>query len=282
MRALKSLRYAIGDIVFVIGRYARRVARVLRDLAVAAGRGVRRFWRSLSVVARRRLVAALGVAVLLLVLFSASCPTCPASSPAATRCPPADDAVELVPADALAYVHANLDPETEQYAAASELAAELPVLGGELDRPRPGAGPRPARHGARLRARPCARGSAARRRSRSWTGSGPPPSGSACSRSPTARAPPSTPRRWRSARSRPPSTEGVELTIGPARRRHGAGRGLPRDRRRRRRARRDRHRHRRRRRRVAGRRSGRDRGPRRAARAQPRRGLRLRRRGRRS
>lgn len=132
MRALKSLRYAIGDIVFVIGRYARRVARLLHDLAVAAGRGLHRFWRSLSVVARRRLVAALGVAVLLLVLFSAIVPNLPCELPGGSRCPPAEDAVELVPADALAYAHANLDPETDQYAAASELASELPVLGGEL------------------------------------------------------------------------------------------------------------------------------------------------------
>ena len=52
--------------------------------------------------------------------------------PGGDSCPPADDAEQLVPADALAYVHANLDPETEQYEAAAEIAERVPVLSGQL------------------------------------------------------------------------------------------------------------------------------------------------------
>ena len=36
------------------------------------------------------------------------------------------------PADALAYLHANLDPETDQYEAAADIGEQLPALGGQL------------------------------------------------------------------------------------------------------------------------------------------------------
>ncbi len=83
-------------------------------------------------IARRRLVAAVGAAALLLVLFSAVVPNLPCEFPGGDSCPPDDDATALVPADALAYVHANLDPETEQFEAARELRDDLPLLGGQI------------------------------------------------------------------------------------------------------------------------------------------------------
>ena len=70
--------------------------------------------------------------MLLLILFSAVVPNLPCQVPGGDRCPPGDDAAELVPGDALAYLHANLDPDTDEYAAASALAHRLPVFGGEL------------------------------------------------------------------------------------------------------------------------------------------------------
>ena len=163
-----------------------------------------------------------------------------------------------------------------------ELAAELPVLSGELIDRALALIPAPARHGARLRR---GRAPVVRRRG---GGRGP---GRDRGRPRAGRPARGRRRRGRRrvrrgargrARSRPPSYQGVEVTADRRDVATRAGRGLPRDRRRRRRARRDRHRHRRRRRRLARRRPGRDRGPRRAARAPPRRGVRLRRRGRRT
>lgn len=131
-RRLNSVRYAVGDVLYVIGRFLLSAGRLLIRIPVSIGRGAARFWDSLSVIARRRLVAALGVAVLLLILFSAVVPNLPCQVPGGDSCPPGDDAAELVPGDALAYLHANLDPDTDEYAAASELAHRLPVFGGEL------------------------------------------------------------------------------------------------------------------------------------------------------
>jgi hypothetical protein len=135
-KRLRSVRYAVGDVIFVIGRFCGRVlgsaGRVLIRVPIAIGRGVSRFWRSLSLIARRRLVAALAAAGLLLVLFSVVVPNLPCEFPGGEQCAPADDAEALVPADALAYVHANLDPETEQYEAARQLGNDLPVLGGQI------------------------------------------------------------------------------------------------------------------------------------------------------
>lgn len=131
-RRLNSVRYAVGDVFYVIGRFLLSAGRRLVRILVSIRRGAARFWGSLSVIARRRLVAALGVAVVLLILFSAVVPNLPCQLPGGDSCPPGDDAAELVPGDALAYLHANLDPDTDEYAAASELAHRLPVFGGEL------------------------------------------------------------------------------------------------------------------------------------------------------
>jgi hypothetical protein len=135
-KRLRSVRYAVGDILYVVGRFLGRVAvtvgRLLIRIPVSIRRGIAGFWRSLSVIGRRRLVAALGVAVLLLVFFSAVVPNLPCQLPGGDRCPPADDAEQLVPADALAYLHANLDPDTDEYSAAAELAAKLPVFGSQV------------------------------------------------------------------------------------------------------------------------------------------------------
>ncbi|HEY8001126.1 MAG: DUF3352 domain-containing protein [Vicinamibacteria bacterium] len=133
---MRSLRYAVGDIIYVVGRFLGRVAvtvgRVLIRIPVSIWRGIAGFWRSLSVISRRRLVAALGVAALLLIFFGAVVPNLPCRLPGGDRCPPADDAEELVPADALAYLHANLDPDTDEYSAAAGLAAKLPVFGSQV------------------------------------------------------------------------------------------------------------------------------------------------------
>ncbi len=137
-KRLRGVRYAVGDVVFVVGRAAARLGRALIRIPVAIGSGIAGFWRSLSVIARRRLVAAAAVAVGLLILFSAVVPNLPCQFPGGDSCPPTDDAAELVPADALVYVHANLDPETDQYESVAELAADLPVLSEQIVARAPG------------------------------------------------------------------------------------------------------------------------------------------------
>ncbi len=124
-RRLKSIRYAIGDVLYVVGRALGRVPEAL-------ARGWRGFWGRLSVTDRKRLGAALAAAVALVALFAVAVPRLPCSFPGGDSCPPADEADDLVPADALAYVHADLDPGTDEYAAAAALAARVPVLGDQL------------------------------------------------------------------------------------------------------------------------------------------------------
>ena len=132
VRRLRSIRYAVGDVLFVAGRGLGRAGRALARIPVAIVRGAGGFWRSLSVITRRRLVAALAVAAALLAFFALAVPNLPCQFPGGDSCPPPDDAEELVPADSLAYVHANLDPDTDEYAEAAEVAGELPVIGGQL------------------------------------------------------------------------------------------------------------------------------------------------------
>lgn len=52
--------------------------------------------------------------------------------PGGDACAPADDAAELVPADALAYVHVNLEGDDEQAERAAALGEDLPAITGEL------------------------------------------------------------------------------------------------------------------------------------------------------
>lgn len=84
------------------------------------------FWTGLSVIARRRLVAALAAAAALTLFFALAVPSLPCQFPGGDSCPPPDETEELVPADALAYIHVNLDPEQGQYVAATEIAALVP------------------------------------------------------------------------------------------------------------------------------------------------------------
>jgi hypothetical protein len=103
---------------------ATRVGRV----PTAAGRGARRFWLSMSVHTRRRLAVAIGVLAALLAVAFVAVPALPCQLPGGDVCPPSDDAIHLVPDDALAYLHINVNPDTEQYHVARDVAARVPTL----------------------------------------------------------------------------------------------------------------------------------------------------------
>ena len=111
-----------------LGGAATRVGRI----PTAAGRGVRRFWLSMSVHTRRRLALAVGVLAALLVIAFVAVPALPCQFPGGDVCPPSDDAIHLVPDDALAYVHVNVNPDTEQYKVARDVAARVPNLAGQV------------------------------------------------------------------------------------------------------------------------------------------------------
>jgi hypothetical protein len=105
------------------------------DLADAARRFfelIGRAWRSLSARARRGIVALGLVAAVVVAVLSLAVPNLPCGFPGGDRCPPPDDAAQVVPADSLAYLHVNVDPATDQYEAATGLADQVPLFTGQL------------------------------------------------------------------------------------------------------------------------------------------------------
>lgn len=67
------------------------------------------------------LVAALAALILLVPL-----PLIPCSVSPAKRCPPPDEAIDLVPADALLYAHLVRDPESDQLKSSSDIGRRIP------------------------------------------------------------------------------------------------------------------------------------------------------------
>ncbi len=120
-RGLREAGYAVEDAAFAAGRAARRVP-------VAIGRGLREFWFALSLRTRQRLALALGVVAALTLVWLVAVPALPCEAPGGERCPPDDDAIQLVSEDALAYVHVNIDPDTEQYEDAAQVADRVPGI----------------------------------------------------------------------------------------------------------------------------------------------------------
>jgi len=133
--------YHVQDLGLALGGFFARIP-------AAFARAWRAFWDRLSIAARRRLVAAVGASLALICFFALAVPNLPCQFPGGSSCPPPDDAEELVPSDALAYLHLELDPETEQAAEAAEIAGRLPrlteALATQILARLPGAGGSPA------------------------------------------------------------------------------------------------------------------------------------------
>ena len=92
------------------------------------GQGVRGFWMSLALQTRQRLALAVLAAAVAAVALAFAVPRLPCQFPGGDACAPGDDAHALVPADALAYAHLALDPETQQYEDARETLGSLPEI----------------------------------------------------------------------------------------------------------------------------------------------------------
>lgn len=116
------------DFVFDVGWIIRGR---LRRAAAALGRdrgALRGAWMRRSLSFRRRSAAVALVLALYAVLTLVALPGVPCSVSAAKDCPPTDDAITLIPADAHAYLHLYLDPSETQVERALELTERLPLL----------------------------------------------------------------------------------------------------------------------------------------------------------
>ncbi len=128
-----------GRILASIGQRLRDAPRALAAFVGAAGGALRRVgyrladdWRSLSVYARRRIVAVAVLAIAIVVFFAALVPNLPCQFPGGDYCAPGDDAASLVPAEALAYIHVDADVDTREYEAAADVAERIPLFSGQL------------------------------------------------------------------------------------------------------------------------------------------------------
>jgi hypothetical protein len=119
------------------GAVARRL-RALRDFGPGSGSwtawlrspggGASGRWGRLPAIARHRIAAVAIVAAAAALIWFVLIPAAPCELPGGDACPPDDDAIALVPADALAYAHLDVDPESGQYAAAADIAGRVPLL----------------------------------------------------------------------------------------------------------------------------------------------------------
>jgi hypothetical protein len=123
---------AIG---FEIKRRARRVWYGIEDAGYAARRipgwlavRIRELWFRFPLKVRQQVAAVAGVVALVAVVWFLAVPALPCQLPGGDRCPPEDDARALVPGDAVAYLHVNVDPDTEQYERAAAIARRLPKI----------------------------------------------------------------------------------------------------------------------------------------------------------
>jgi hypothetical protein len=107
---LRSIRYGLGDV----------------------GHAIVAPWRKLSVHGRRRVVALFVIVVAVVLIATVAVPALPCSFPGGDECAPDDDAIALVPDDALAYLHANLDADTEEYSDLAALAGKLPLFSDQI------------------------------------------------------------------------------------------------------------------------------------------------------
>lgn len=120
LERVAGIRYLIEDVLFVVGRF---IQRRLGGLAAA--------WDRLAVRGRilAGVILAAAAAAVVLALAAADLPC---EVPGGPGCPPADNATAIVPAEAIAYAHLDLDPGRDQTAALGEVVGRIPTLTEQL------------------------------------------------------------------------------------------------------------------------------------------------------
>lgn len=118
----------IGSAFAAVGSAIVRGGRAAGSAAGGAGQAVSERWLLLPLIVRQRIAAGAALAALAAFVWLVLVPVAPCQVPGGDRCPPPDEAISLVPADAAVYVHLNLDRDTEQYEAAAAIAERLPLL----------------------------------------------------------------------------------------------------------------------------------------------------------
>lgn len=133
-------RRAGGELWFRFKTRLRVIANWLREKLGPAGRLLRRIgaglvglWTNRSRGTKIRIVAVAAVLAAWALIRFTAIPGVPCQYSDAKECPPGDDAVALVPADALLYAHLTLDEDSKQFERASDLAERLPNLTALVD-----------------------------------------------------------------------------------------------------------------------------------------------------
>ncbi|MEO7197796.1 MAG: DUF3352 domain-containing protein [Solirubrobacterales bacterium] len=114
------------------GRPSLRNRPAIRDskssrTAGLAGR-VATAWRGVPLLTRQRIAAGAIVVAVVALFWLVLVPAAPCGAPGGGDCPPTDDAIALLPADALAYAHLDTDAGSDQVAAATALLQRLPLF----------------------------------------------------------------------------------------------------------------------------------------------------------
>ena len=112
-----SVRYFLGDLLFLVNRPFRGI-----------GGSLSSSWYSISPQWRLRTIVAVGAVTAIALVAFVLVPNLPCAAPGGDECAPDDDAIALVPADALVYVHVNIDAGAEQAQEAATVAERTPRL----------------------------------------------------------------------------------------------------------------------------------------------------------
>lgn len=120
------------SVVKAIGNWIRQRLKGLRYMLADLVGLIKRGWKRLSIKARRGIAIALAAIAVIVLFFVLAVPNLPCAFPGGDRCAPPDDAAELVPADSLAYLHVNLDPENEQTEQLAASAERIPLFAEQL------------------------------------------------------------------------------------------------------------------------------------------------------
>jgi hypothetical protein len=120
--------FRIRTRVRAAGHWTREKAQLASPALARAGRRLAGRWAALPEATRRRAIAVAAILCLYSVVKFAPVPGVPCQVSAAKECSPPNDAVALVPADAMLYAHLTLERDSHQYELAAEIAGELPDL----------------------------------------------------------------------------------------------------------------------------------------------------------